>query len=406
MPAYHSVLEFSRKLLKNANVNTYIVDAKTIGRLDLDFGLRKKLAAEHHLPAIAQHFTDSMEDNVIYFSQDHFYCQCALMKLPDTNPPLYFLAGPYMFRKVDAPFFLKIQQELSLPSQFSSFLKQYYACIPFIEYEDHLRSIFLILASEIFGGADRFSISYCNFYSDDFGTNYYADTPITPDNRELIEKRYQLETELMHAVTTGNLEKIEFFISGKDQFQLEQRFTSRIRNAKNYLIVLNTILRKAAEYGGVHPLYLDDISARFAKEIELITSDSGEQKLRKNMIRKYCLMVKSHSLKGFSPIIQKIINHIHLSLTGDLSLKTLSAAFSISPTYLSALFKKETGATLTDYVNRKRIEHSVFLLNSTDLNIQTIASACGVTDMNYFTRLFKKYMQLTPSKYRELILRK
>lgn len=406
MPAYDSILEFSRKILKNANVNTYVVDEASLAGLDLDLGLRKKLMSKFDFENTVHRFLETCENHVLYFSQDCFYCRSTIMKLPDTSPQLYFYAGPYMFREVDAGFFLKIKHELTLPDEFQKFLKQYYTCIPFVEYEDQLRSIFLLLASEIYGGPDHFTINYNNFYSDEIGDSYYSQSPVTPDNRELIEERYAIEKELMQAVATGNLEKIELFISGENPFQLEQRFANRIRNEKNYLIVLNTLLRKAAEYGGVHPLYLDDISSRYAREIELITSETESQKMRKEMMRKYCLMVKSHSLKGYSPIIQKVINHIHMSLSEDLSLKTLSETFTISPTYLSALFRKETGQTLTEYVNKKRIEHSVFLLNSTSLNIQTIASACGITDINYFTRLFKKYMGNTPSKYREFILRK
>lgn len=403
MSEYEKILEFSRKLLKNANVNTIIADAGSLGKQNLDFGLRERLAEGYNADAVTRDFIDRCEKGVLYFSQDRFYVRSTVFLLPDTNPPLYFFAGPYMFREVDNGFFLKIVQELSLPPEFQKFLRQYYTRIPFIEYEDQFRSLILLLASEIFGGADHFTVQYDNFYRDEITASYFTSAPIAIDNQEALEERYRLERELMHAVTTGNMEKTEFFATRNNLFQLEQRFANRIRNSKNYLIVLNTLLRKAAEYGGVHPIYLDDLSSRFAREIELITSDSEEHRLHHEMLRKYCLLVKTHSLKGYSPIIQKIITHITLSLAEDLSLKALAEQFSISPTYLSALFKKETGVTLTDFVNRKRIENSVFLLNSTELQIQTIALSCGISDMNYFTRLFKKYMGSTPTEYREML---
>ena len=68
---------------------------------------------------------------------------------------------------------------------------------------------------------------------------------------------------------------------------------------------------------------------------------------------------------------------------------------------LSTLFKKEMGMRLTDYVNKKRIEHAVFLLNSTSMQIQNIAQYCGIPDVNYFTRILKKYMEKTPTEYRQ-----
>lgn len=406
MPDYDKILEFSRKLLKNANVNTFITDADSLEKRNLDLGLREKLAADYDSCAATRNFIKRCEKGVLYFSQDRFYLRSTVFLLPDTDPALYFFAGPYMFREVDNGFFLKIAQELSLPPELQKFLRQYYTRIPFVEYEDQFRSLILLLASEVFGGPDRFSVQYDNFYRDEISVSYFTGTPIALENQEALEERYQMERELMHAIATGNMEKTELFAASSNPFQLEQRFANRIRNSKNYLIVLNTLLRKAAEYGGVHPVYLDDLSSRYAREIELITSDSEEHRLQHEMLRKYCLLVKTHSLKGYSPIIQKIITHITLSLSEDLSLKALSEQFCISPTYLSALFKKETGATLTDFVNRKRIESSLFLLNSTELQIQTIAVSCGIPDLNYFTRLFKKYMGSTPTEYREMLMGK
>ena len=83
------------------------------------------------------------------------------------------------------------------------------------------------------------------------------------------------------------------------------------------------------------------------------------------MVRKYCLLVKNHSLKGYSLLIRKVITKIDYDLTADLSLKVQAEYLNVNPSYLSTLFKKETGLTLTEYINRKRIDHALLLLNST-----------------------------------------
>ena len=59
-----------------------------------------------------------------------------------------------------------------------------------------------------------------------------------------------------------------------------------------------------------------------------------------------------------------------------------------------------TGTTLTDYVNQKRIDFAIYLLNATSMQIQTIAQYCGMPDVNYFTRTFKRIIGITPSQYR------
>jgi len=121
------------------------------------------------------------------------------------------------------------------------------------------------------------------------------------------------------------------------------------------------------------------------------------------MVHKYCLLVKNHNMKGFSPPVQRVILRTDADITGDLSLNAHASQIGINASYLSALFKRETGVTLTEYVCQRRIDYSIFLLNSTDMQIQTIAQHCGMPDVNHFTRTFRKVTGKTPSQYRKSI---
>ena len=183
----------------------------------------------------------------------------------------------------------------------------------------------------------------------------------------------------------------------------EQRLADPVRNAKNYAIILNTLLRKATEEGGVHPIHIDKISSTFAKKIELQTSEKGSSQLFKEMVRKYALTVKNHSLKGYSKMVRRVMIQVDTDLASDLSLSSQAILLNVNPNYLSTVFKKETGHTLTEYVTGKRIEHAVFLLNSTNMQIQTIAQYCGIPDISYFTKTFKKYIGKSPTEYRNEI---
>ena len=64
------------------------------------------------------------------------------------------------------------------------------------------------------------------------------------------------------------------------------------------------------------------------------------------MGRDYCAYVRRYSLKEFSPAVQKVMNYVNLNVSEPLTLKSLAAMCFISPSYLSALFKQETGSTL------------------------------------------------------------
>lgn len=78
----------------------------------------------------------------------------------------------------------------------------------------------------------------------------------------------------------------------------------------------------------------------------------------------------------------------------------LAEAQGINASYLSALFRRETGETVTDYVNRKRVDLAVHLLSTTGLQVQTVAQHCGFADVHYFSKVFKKLTGQTPRQFR------
>lgn len=226
---------------------------------------------------------------------------------------------------------------------------------------------------------------------------------VNEESLKSLELRYEKENLFIKAVSQGNIKKCEEMLSASDfVFLNEKRVDDPIRNLKNYSIIFNTLLRKAVEYGKVHPYYIDKISSDFAKKIEKLSSIEEGKKLHYNMIHTYCRLVQMYSLKDHSPIIQKLTTRIDADLTADLSLQTQADELGVNSSYLSSLFKKEVKTTYTDYVNKKRIEYARHLLITTNYQIQHIAQQCGILDLNYFSKVFKKYSGITPIKYREM----
>lgn len=226
----------------------------------------------------------------------------------------------------------------------------------------------------------------------------------TKKSVEALEIRYKNEAFLMECIAHGDYKSIEN-MERLNSSDIKPRLSDSIRDRKNFMIILNTICRKAAQTAYIHPVHLDEISRKFAIKIEDCTSIAQLEVLENEITRKYCLLVQSHSLRTYSKPIQNVINYISFNLTADLSLNALSEEFMLNSSYLSTLFKKETGVTLTNFVNNKRIEHAIYLLNTTQSAIQDIAAQCGINDVNYFTKLFKN-LNMTPTQYREMIQHK
>ncbi len=56
---------------------------------------------------------------------------------------------------------------------------------------------------------------------------------------------------------------------------------------------------------------------------------------------------------------------------------------------------------LTEHITQKRIEQTAFLLQTTHLQIQSAAQRCGILNVNYFTKIFKKHTGFSPKEFRE-----
>jgi AraC-like DNA-binding protein len=106
-------------------------------------------------------------------------------------------------------------------------------------------------------------------------------------------------------------------------------------------------------------------------------------------------------LKNRPRTVQTAVLLIDSDLSANLTLHSLAANLGVSAGYLSAVFKQETGQTLTAYIRSRRMQHARHLLCTTELQIGTIALHCGIPDLHYFSKLFKKETGMTPGQYRE-----
>lgn len=84
----------------------------------------------------------------------------------------------------------------------------------------------------------------------------------------------------------------------------------------------------------------------------------------------------------------------------ELTLETLADKIYLSPSYLSKLFKKETGENLSVYIQNVRIQQAKLLLRTTDLKTYEVAERVGISDPVYFSRTFKKITGMKPKDFR------
>lgn len=99
--------------------------------------------------------------------------------------------------------------------------------------------------------------------------------------------------------------------------------------------------------------------------------------------------------------VEWIRHFISQNLHTDLSLTSLADSVHLSSSYVSRLFKKETGVTITDYITAERLEKARQLIEQTDQSIENITRQVGYPTHHYFTKRFKQRYGVTPKEYRQ-----
>ena len=103
----------------------------------------------------------------------------------------------------------------------------------------------------------------------------------------------------------------------------------------------------------------------------------------------------------YNALIENIKTFIDSNIENDISITKIAEIFHYNEKYLGRLFKKETGMTYNEYINKQRFTKAKFLLKKTNDTIINIAMLCGFNNVTYFNRLFKKNFKMTPSEYRK-----
>jgi two-component system response regulator YesN len=121
-------------------------------------------------------------------------------------------------------------------------------------------------------------------------------------------------------------------------------------------------------------------------------------------IRELSVQFSGMSGRPVGDLIMQAQKYISENFAGNISLESVAEEIALSPQYFSRLFSSRAGRTFIDYLTELRINKACQLLLEGKLSIKEICSAVGYTDPNYFSRIFKKYIGLTPTEYKQNVL--
>ena len=211
-----------------------------------------------------------------------------------------------------------------------------------------------------------------------------------------------LERTVMNIIRSGDIEALREWSASAPAIRSGVIAFDQLRQIKNTFIVTATLASRAAIGGGMDAEDALMQSDRYIQRCELMGSADEIANLQFHMIADYTERVARIRIGNTpSQLVAAVSNYIRHHLSETITTDKIAGSLYISRTHLSALFHRETGITLSNYILKEKTEEAKRLLRYTDKPLSAISSYLGFSSQSHFSRTFKKYAQVTPGEYRQ-----
>ncbi len=110
---------------------------------------------------------------------------------------------------------------------------------------------------------------------------------------------------------------------------------------------------------------------------------------------------KAINKENFENLVNSIKKYLNNHIEASVKIDEIAQTFNYSPSYICSIFKKSTGYSINHFFNLKKMQKACEYLNYTNLNVKEISYKMGYRDPFYFSRVFKKYIGVSPKTYRK-----
>lgn len=175
-----------------------------------------------------------------------------------------------------------------------------------------------------------------------------------------------------------------------------------VQHRRNLAIVAITLCSRAAIEGGISPVSAYRTSGYYIQKCDEAQDPAHMLYYRNQAIRDLSRGVQETLNKPSSlGYVEQARVYICKHYREKIYLEDVAASLGLSPSYLSRLFRKETGGCLQDFINEERVTRAANLLLYSDLSLSEIAAYVHFPNQSYMGKMFRKYKNLTPKAYRD-----
>lgn len=315
-----------------------------------------------------------------------------------------FIIGPCLYEPIEFDNIDNIFKH-NITLEEKNILLKYYNSLPTIDFNTFINtsilSYYLIYNKKL----DFDDVIQINSYNNDIISNIssnFENIATLARQNDVFHHSFVYEEAIMDCIRTGNKDKLIKVlcdtVSGNYGVLAKN---NSIRSVKNLLITTATLVTRAAISGGMNPEVAYTLSDSYIQHIEELNTLNDLNNLRITMACDFADRVRILKNKNFSSPILACISFIYQNLYSNLSLEDICEYINFNPSYISRLFKKEMGITISEYILKEKIEEAKRLLLSDGYSILEISVLLHFNDQSYFTKIFKRFTGMTPKKFRD-----
>lgn len=221
---------------------------------------------------------------------------------------------------------------------------------------------------------------------------------------------YDQEVREVSSIRNGDLKQLEQSIAEDYPGTVGILAKTRLRSAQNLAIVIITLASRAAIEGGLMPEIAYTLSDSYIQKVEALHIPEAAIQLARKAEYQYASMV--HNIKSSKkPMtgaaecdsrITQCKDYIYAHLSGKISTSDIADTLHLNSNYLSNLFKKEEGITITEYILNEKIKLAKNMLIYSRYSYSTIAAYLGFSSQSHLGKQFKRITGMTLHNYRKL----
>lgn len=237
----------------------------------------------------------------------------------------------------------------------------------------------------------------------------YAYKEFIRQEDNILRAAYNPELEFYSSVKAGDIartkELCEMSILDKEGWGTLSK--NELQNYKYHVAITLALVARYCIEGGMDLSRAYSLSDFYIQKVDEVQNLEDLDSLHLTAVMDYCRrMNELRKRKICSKPVLRCIDYIYDNLHTRITLETLAEHVHLSPTYLSKLFKKETGRSLSDYIQRVKVDTASNMLLYSEHNPAEIASFLAFPSQSYFTQVFKKHTGMTPTRFKANNLRK